>query len=81
MIIDYVIQMIQQAQNIVFIANAVPESSLGGLLKLIPQLHRQKTKVKAIFQGEHVQLQKVLKPLSQLLINPTEEEMPVFITS
>ena len=80
MIIDYVIQMVQQAKNIVLIVNAKPNSALGGLLKLIPQLHRQKAKVKAVFQGEHAQLQKVLKPLGQLCFNPSDAELQAFIT-
>jgi len=81
MIIDYVIQMVQQAENIVLLVNATPESNLGGLLKLIPQLHRQKNKIKAVLLGEHAQLQKVLKPLGQLCFNPSEAELQDFITA
>ncbi len=79
MIIDYVVQMVQQAQSIVVVFQASSESNLGSLLKLIPHLHRQKQKIKAIFLGEHAQLQKVLKPLSQRCINPSEAEIQAFI--
>ena len=78
-VVDYALQMLQQAQNILLIIKAEPNSPLGGILKIIPQLHRSKSQIKVIFQGDHAQLQKMLKPLNQLLINPLEAEMQSFV--
>lgn len=78
-VVDYALQMLQQAQNIVLIIKAEPNSPLGGVLKVIPQLYRSKSQIKAIFRGDHAQLQKMLKPLNQLLINPLEDEMQSFV--
>lgn len=65
MVIDYAIQLLNNAQKAVIILQAEPDSPLGSVLKLIPVMHRQKHKLKAVLNGEHAQLAKVFKPLGE----------------
>lgn len=81
LLVDYAIQLLNLAQQVVFVVEAVPNSPLGCLLKFIPHLHRQKTKVQAMLQGKHSLLQKMLTPLETFAHNLSEPAMIEFINA
>lgn len=81
LLIDYATQLLNAAQQVVFVAEAVPSSPLGSLLKFIPHLHRHKTKVQAMLQGEHGPLQKMLNPLETFAHNLSEPAIIKFINT
>lgn len=67
MVIDYAVQLLNNAQKTVLILQAEPDSPLGSLLKLMPIVMRQKQKVKVVFDGEHANLERMLKPLDEMV--------------
>ncbi|WP_299463841.1 hypothetical protein [uncultured Microscilla sp.] len=79
MVTDYALKLLNNAQKIVFILQAEPNSPLGSLLKLMPVVMRHKHKVKAVFQGEHKAIQQMLKPLNEVVYNLPEEELAAAI--
>ena len=75
MVVDYALQLVNNAQQVVLILQAEPDSPLGGILKLMPIVIRQKQRVSVVFDGAHVAIERMLKPLGSVARNVDEDTL------
>lgn len=75
MVVDYALQLLNNAQQVVLILQAEPESPLGGILKLMPIVMRQKQKTKLVFEGEHIAVERMLKPLGNVALSVDDDTL------